>query len=341
MKYSLSQIPRSMLPGIQFAVRHLWLPAVLSAVVLLAAGCREDPSVTGSGVFFDTIIRIEIQDSDDRDLINGSMDLCRKYENMFSTSIDGSDIYRINHSGGQPVTVSDETIFLLEKAIEYSRLSGGTFDVTVAPASALWQFEDNSEGVIPSEAAVAEAVSHIGWKNIEINGTEVTMKDPAGQIDLGGIAKGYIADRLKEYLKSRGVEHALINLGGNLLAVGGRADGKAFRIGIQKPFDEQGKSITSLEIKDQSVVSSGVYQRYFRSGGKLYHHILDPETGWPYENHLLGVTIISDSSVDGDALSTTCFALGLEDGMALIQSLDDGTRAVFVTDDYKLHFSWK
>lgn len=323
------------------AGKYLRLPVLLFAALLLLAGCRETPSVTGSGVFFDTIIRIEIQDSKDQELINRSMDLCRKYENMFSTTVEGSDIYRINHAGGQAVSVSEETVFLLEKAIQYSRLSGGRFDVTIAPASALWQFEDNTEGTIPSESAIAEAVSHIGWENIEIDGTEITMKDPAAQIDLGGIAKGYIADCLKEYLKSNGVEHALINLGGNLLAIGGRADGKAFRIGIQKPFDEQGQPVTSVEITDQSVVSSGIYQRYFKSGGRLYHHILDPETGWPYTNGLLGVTIISDSSADGDALSTSCFALGLNDGMSLIRSLDDGTKAIFITDDYKLHYSWK
>ena len=176
------------------------------------------------------------------------------------------------------------------------------------------------------------------YRNVQVEGNTVTLKDPNSAIDLGGIAKGYIADKLKEYLESEGIKHAIINLGGNVLTLGGKLNGEPFRIGIQKPFDESGAPITSVEATDLSVVSSGNYERYFEVDGKIYHHILNPKTGMPYDNHLYGVTILSKTSVDGDALSTVCYSLGLEKGMELIKSLD-GVEALFITDDYKLHDS--
>ena len=129
-----------------------------------------------------------------------------------------------------------------------------------------------------------------------------------------------------------------INLGGNVLALGAKTDGSAYTIGIQRPFGEENEAIVSVSITDQTVVSSGVYERYFEVDGTRYHHILDTATGYPYDNGLLEVTIITDASVDGDGLSTTWFSLGLEDGMALVESLD-ATEAIFITDDYEVHTS--
>ena len=173
-------------------------------------------------------------------------------------------------------------------------------------------------------------------------GNEVTLADDAAAIDLGGIAKGFIADKMKEYLVSQGVTSGLINLGGNVLVIGAKESGQdaggAYKIGIQRPFDETGQPIAAVQIKDQTVVTSGVYERYFEKNGRLYHHILDVESGYPYENELFSVSIICPSSADADALSTTCFALGLDQGMELVESLEN-TEAVFITSDYKLHGS--
>ena len=140
---------------------------------------------------------------------------------------------------------------------------------------------------------------------------------------------------MKAYLTSQGINSGFINLGGNVLTLGEKADATDYTIGIQRPFDESGNTITTVEVKDKSVVTSGIYERYYRVNGKIYHHILDVSTGYPYDNGLYSVTIISDSSMDGDALSTICFALGLDKGMELIESLDD-VEAVFVTDDYEI-----
>lgn len=313
--------------------------AVLMSV-LIFTGCTSPPkneALQINGIYFDTVVQIQAWGTSER-IMNHCKELCEYYENLFSSTIDTSDVSLINQSGGQPVQVSDETAELIKKGIEYGELSGGRFDITIDSASRLWEFKDNEAKQVPDPNELEAAVRHIDYRNIELNGNTVTLSDPETRIDLGGIAKGYIADRLKEYLKSEGVEHALINLGGNMVAVGNRYDGKDFCIGIQKPFEETGVSLAAVSISDCSVVTSGDYERYFEKDGVIYHHILDPDTGYPVQNNLDQVTIISDNSVDGDALSTTCYALGLDEGMNLIRSLDD-VEAVFVTKDGEIHKS--
>lgn len=311
---------------------------LLSAILL--SGCTTLPkseSLTMTGTYFDTVVQIEVWGAD-QDMIEHCRKMCETYEQMLSATIETSEISKINNADGEPVSVSDDTAELIEKGIEYGEISGGLFDITIAPASGLWNFTDNEDKTLPDPDELAEAVSHIDYRCVHVDGNTVVLTDPEAQIDLGGIAKGYIADRLKEYLEGEGIEHALIDLGGNMLALGGRYDGTDFRIGLQKPFAETGTAMAALSINDQSVVTSGDYERYFEKDGVIYHHILDPATGYPVQNDLDQVTIISDRSVDGDALSTTCFAMGLEDGMELIRSLD-GVEAIFVTKDGEIHTS--
>ncbi len=313
---------------------------IFSFISITSGGCSaplESESLKMTGTYFDTVVQIEAWGAS-RDVLDQCKEICVYYEELLSPSIETSEISGINHAQGAPVTVSDETARLLRLGIRYGELSGGEFDITIAAASDLWNFKDNDEGTLPDPGALKEAVSHIDYRCIEMEGNTVTLTDPQAKIDLGGIAKGYIADRLKDYLESEGIRHAMINLGGNVLTLGGRYDGTDFRIGIQKPFTEDGTVLGSLAVSDSSVVSSGDYERYFEKDGVTYHHILDPDTGYPVQNDLDQVTIISDRSVDGDALSTTCYVLGLEDGMDLIQSLD-GVEAVFVTKDGELHMS--
>ena len=280
---------------------------------------------------FDTVVTITVYDKDSEDVLDACVAKCEDYNARFSRTSEGSEIYELNHANGEPVTLSGDTVDLIQKGVEYSRLADGKFDITIAPLSDLWDFKNNT-GTVPDDAAIQQAKSHIGYENVRVDGNTVQLLDPEAAIDLGGIAKGYIADQLKAYLKEQNVSHALINLGGNVLALGGKPDGSDYNIGIQKPFAQNGEAITSVKIKDQSVVSSGIYERYYRVNGKLYHHILDTSTGYPVENHLYQVTIISDISMDGDALSTTCFSLGLKKGMQLVEQTD-GVEAIFVSDD--------
>ena len=315
------------------------ITAVLIMVVTLN-GCTVPPkseSLTMNGTYFDTVVQIEVWGAD-QEIMEHCRQMCEDYEQMLSATIETSEISRINNAGGEPVEVSDETAGLIEEGIKYGDISDGRFDITIAPATDLWNFTDNEEKILPDPDELAEAVTHIDYHCIKVEGNTVTLTDPEARIDLGGIAKGYIADRLKEYLKDEGIEHALIDLGGNMLTLGRRYDGNDFRIGIQKPFADTGTAMAVVSVNDKSVVTSGDYERYFEKDGVIYHHILDPDTGYPVQNDLDQVTIISDHSVDGDALSTTCFAMGLEDGLELIRSLD-GIEAVFVTKDGEMHTS--
>ena len=311
------------------------------ALMLLLSGCgKASEPITKTGFYFDTVIQVTIYDAEKKLCLDECMELAGKYENMLSPTIEGSDIWNINHSNGEPVTVSKETAELLETALFYCEMSGGRIDLTMETVSNLWDFHADNEtsNQIPDKAVLEKALSHVDYHNLLIENDTVTLLDPDSAISLGFIAKGYIADKIKEYLLSQNVESAIINLGGNLLAVGTRPDGTPFQFGIQMPFDEQGSTITTLSVSDKSTVSSGVYERYFYQDDILYHHILDTASGYPVQNHLLGVTILSDSSTMGDALSTTCFVLGPGDGMELIESLED-VEAIFITDDYALHYS--
>lgn len=325
---------------ISVRVRFISFFLILSFITLLCGGCStpsDSESLKMTGIYFDTVIQIEAWGVD-RETLDHCEDLCAYYENLISPFVENSEISRINQARGLPVTVSDETADLLRLGIYYGELSGGKFDITIAAASELWNFSDNKDRVLPNPLTLEEAVSHIDYRCVKIEGNTVTLTDPEARVDLGGIAKGYIADRLKDYLISSGVRHALINLGGNVQTLGGRYDGSDFRIGIQKPFSDDGTALGAVSASDSSVVSSGNYERYFEKDGTIYHHILDPDTGYPVQNDLDQVTIISDKSVDGDALSTTCYVLGLKDGMELIRSME-GIEAVFVTKDGELHTS--
>lgn len=317
-------------------MKRLYRLILLCMVMVLLCGCSlttKEP-LSKTGFHFDTVITITLYDSKNEELLNTCFDYCKDFENLVSRTIPTSDISRINMSAGSSIEVSDTTIELLKKGIEFGELTDGAFDITIAPLSELWDFKNNP-GNVPSESDIVEALSHVNYKNIVIEGNTVTLNDPKVAIDLGGIAKGYMADQLKKYLLNEGVTSAIINLGGNVLTIGEKPDGTSFNIGIQKPFDEQNETITSVQVKDSSVVTSGSYERYFKVDATIYHHILNTETGYPCSNGLLGVTILSEESIDGDALSTACFALGLEKGQELIASLE-GIDAIFVTEDFEI-----
>lgn len=330
-----------------YAKFHIPVLAIALSLCLTFTGCSFVPNtnpVTKSGFYFNTVISIRLYDASKEYLLDDCFSMAELYEGYFSNTIEDSDISKINAAGGKPVSVHEETIEVLEKGIEYAKLSDGAFDITIGRLSDLWDFstkallDQTDSSMIPSESDIMEALATVDYRSIEINGKEVALKNPDARIDLGGIAKGYIADKMKAYLIENGVTSGWINLGGNVLTIGSRPDNAPFTIGIQMPFSGDNSTIASLQITDQTVVSSGIYERYFMADDILYHHILDVRTGYPYDNDLLGVTIITDHSVDGDGLSTTCFSLGLEEGMKLIESLPD-TEAVFITSDYDMHLS--
>ncbi len=308
-------------------------PALLLALVIALSltGCSAEQTEKQSavGFYLDTVIMLTAY-VDDAQVLNDALVECGRYERMLSRTIEGSDVWRINHAEGQPVEVSDEAIEILQAARQVSELSGGAFDVSIAPVSTMWDFTSGA-AVLPDAGAIAEAATKIDYSRIEIDGNRVTL--PEGMmIDLGGIAKGYIADAVKGYLADRGVKSAVLSFGGNVVTIGLKPDGSSWKVGIQDIDKPTGEYMLVAQNFGGSTVTSGIYERGFELDGKYYHHILDTKTGWPVENELASVTIFSDSSMWGDALATAAFALGTEQGTALIEGLE-GIEAVFIARD--------
>ena len=253
------------------------------SVILALVGCGMERDYSEQGIYFDTLVNIQIYGTKDETVIKDCLALCEGYEKKFSRTIEDSEVSKINRAEGQWVEVSEETIEILEYALEYSEMTEGVFDITIAPLTEVWNVKENT-GELPSEEEIEEALAHVDYRNIEIDGNRVRLKDKEAKIDLGGIAKGYIADKLKEFMAERGVKNAMINLGGNIAVIGGKKDGRDWNIGIQKPFGERNEVIGSVLIRDKTVVSSGIYERYFEYEGEIYHHILDTATGRPAES---------------------------------------------------------
>lgn len=289
-----------------------------------------------------TIVTIKIYDSTDTDVLDHAMALCDDYELLFSRTNPQSELYQLNHGlltadENGYYSISSETYQVISLGLHYVKLSNNSFDLAIAPLTSLWDFT-SEEHTLPNDSDIQSVLPYLGSEDILLQEPDkiAFAKDKMG-IDLGAIAKGYIADRIKDYLLSQNVHSATISLGGNVLCIGDKL-GSPFTIGIQKPFANRNETIATMDITDQSVVSSGIYERFFEEDGIIYHHILNPRTGYPYHNGLIAVTIVADQSADADALSTTCFSMGPKQGMALINSLDYAD-AIFITDDYTIHYS--
>jgi len=279
--------------------------------------------------YFDTVVTVTVY-TDNTELLSEMEEECLRYEQLLSKTVEGSDVWNINHAGGKRVQVSEETRGLILKALEFSRLSNGRFDISIEPCVALWDFTGENMGILPDADALAAAAEKVDWTLIDVN--EYGVQIPEGMsIDLGAIAKGYISDRIADFLSENGVESALLNVGGNVRTVGVKPDGSNWRVGIQDPEGVRDQSIVGIiDLTGNSVVTSGIYERGFTVDGVVYHHILDPETGWSVQNELAGVSIITEEACTADALSTTVFAMGLEEGTNFIEGLD-AVDAIFVT----------
>ena len=289
----------------------------------------QETPLSRSDFLLNTFVTITLYDSDDSSILDDSMALCKEYENIFSKTLEISELYKINHRTSDTVTVSDDMAALLAKGLEYCEKSDGAFDITIEPLSSLWNFT-SGEAVIPDEADIEADIPKVDYHNLVLSGNTLTFLSPDTTIDLGSIAKGYIADRLAALLRENGVESALIDLGGNIFALGQKS-GKDWRIGIRDPADSGGTAAVAAAA-DQAVVTSGIYERGFDLGGVRYHHLLNPADGMPVHNGLAAVTVICADSAQADALSTACFVLGEQEGTALIESLGE-TQALFIRRD--------
>ncbi len=296
----------------------------LSFVLLLLCGCVAQEN-KDTRFLLDTVVTLTANCPSEK--LDGAFELCETYEKLLSRTIKGSDVYTLNNSDGF-CEVDSHTKAIIEKAIYYGDLSNGKFDITIYPVSLLWDFNNQ---IIPSRDEIAEALKNVDYQSIEIKDNSIALNGK--QIDLGGIAKGYIADRLLEYFKQNNVSEGIIDLGGNLVVFGDRD----YHIGIKQPFGD-GKLAATVKVQNKTVVTSGTYERYIEKNGVLYHHILDTKTGYSCESDLASATIIGNSSFDADALSTVCILLGLDKAKELIENTKD-TEAVFIDTDGKLLYT--
>ena len=334
--------------------RHLSIFINMLLLLALLGGCSgasaaPDP-VVKDGYYLDTICTISVYwMTDDQGEVKAATDmseeaeaaideafeLCKDLESKISRTRESSDIGRLNAAGGEWVDVSDCTRELIQKGMEYSYTSDGAFDITVGGLTEQWDFHAaEGKAKLPDEKALAEAAKHVNYRNLTIEGNNVKLTDPETKLDLGGIAKGYIGDRMTEVLESKGVTSAVINLGGNVICIGGKTDTDDFVIGVETPFSDRTEIIGKIDARDKTLVTSGVYERRIEVDGKTYHHILDTKTGWPVETDLDAVTLTADKGRSGDidALSTICLIKGSAEGKEFIEGID-GVEGVFVLSD--------
>jgi len=299
-------------------------------------------SMGGQFFFLNSILTLDIFDEGlDKAKINQEVeDRVRELENKLSTKIATSEVSKINDNAGvDKVAVSDDTFTVIKEALKYGKISQGKFDITVGNLVDLWGIGTENEKV-PSKDEIQKSLATVGYNKIEIdeNNKTVYLKEKGMKIDLGAIAKGYVADDIVKILEKDGVKSAIINLGGNVYVYGNKG-GKNFKIGIRNPLAPDPNDYLGIyQSQNESVVTSGVYERFFEKDGKRYHHILSTSDGYPIDNNLISTSIITKNSMDADALSTTTFALGLEEGLKLIENTPN-TEAMFITSDKKIYMT--
>lgn len=310
--------------------------------LFLFSGCanKSQAEISRTDFVLGTVCSVTISSGGTEKTLDEAFTRLRQIDDTMSANKDGTEIAAINEAAGKKaVKVSESTFYVITKALEYARKTNGAFDPTVGPLVKLWNI--GSEGAkVPPDKNIKAAMALIDYRKVELNADALTVRLPTAgmRLDLGAIAKGYAADEVVKILRAHRVKSAIVDLGGNIFVYGKKKDGSLWRVGIQNPYSERGEYIGLVTGSQMTVVTSGVYERYFIENGKRYHHILDTKTGFPVDNGLLSVSIVTESSIDADALSTSVFALGLDKGMQLVKSLKD-VYAIFIDENDKVYLS--
>lgn len=324
--------------------KQIGLILCLCILSLLSAGCDSQKKTSAmkekEEFIFGTLVSLKLYEPVADSVFQTVFDDMRDVENRMTVKGVTSELIAVNKAAGiNPVVVSEDTYHVIDTAKKVAEESAGAFDITVYPVVALWGI-GTDQARVPSESEIAAELKYVGYNDLILDPDKLSvfLKRPGMGLDLGGIAKGYAADRISEMLKSMGVERGIINLGGNIFAMGSKADGSAWKIGIQNPMSDRGEYIGIADAVNQTVVTSGIYERYFEKDGKRYHHIMDTKTGYPADNELAGVSILAASSIDADALSTTCFVLGTEKALEFVKDMPH-VDALFITKDKKIRMT--
>lgn len=312
---------------------------VLSISVVGCSKNNKDP-ISRTELTMGTVVKITLFDGGSEEVLDKAFNRIGEIEDLVSVNKEGTELDKLNENSGiKPVKLSDTSYDIINKGLYYTKLSKGGYDLTIGPLVKLWSI-GLPEAKVPTQEEINQAISKIDYSKVEINPDtkEVFLTEKGMSIDLGSIAKGYATDEVVDILKTEGVKSAIIDLGGNIYALGLKEGNKNWNIGIQNPFDDRGSAIGSLQVSDKTVVTSGVYERYIEKDGIKYHHILNPTTGYPYDTEIQGVSIIADKSIDGDALSTLIFTKGIDEGLELVESLK-GVDAIFITNEKKVYIT--
>jgi thiamine biosynthesis lipoprotein len=319
---------------------HRKICHILVVAALLLGAARPGPDPVKTEFVLGTVCSISLFDQARADVYREIFGRLREIDNRMSVNLPDSDISLVNAAAGiAPVQVHGDVFDVIERALYFAELSGGAFDPTVGPLVSLWGIAGDKPRV-PSLAEIVAVLPLVNWRDIELNRQQrsVFLKQPGMALDLGAIAKGYAADEAAAIISKAGIERAIIDLGGNIVTYGLKEDKSPWKVGLQNPLEGRGAYFGIVNVmaspakQAQTVVTSGVYERYFEEDGVRYHHIFSPSGGYPATNGLASVTLIAENSMDADALSTAVFVLGYEQGRALVESLP-GTEAVFAFDD--------
>lgn len=285
-----------------------------------------------------TIVQFKVYGENAEKAVDEAVDRLSEIDDKMSVFKEYSEISDINmRAGVRPQKVSKDTYFLLKKSVEYSKALGGAFDPTIRPIVDLWSIGTDKE-CIPEKEDIEESLRLVNYKDIIFNDEEgsVMLRHKNQRADMGGIAKGYAADEVRNIFIRNDIENAIIDLGGNIFVLGSKPDGELWNVGIQNPFETRGEYIGIVSAKDKSIVTSGNYEKYFMKDGKKFHHIIDPRTGYPSESEIISATVISDNSIDGDGLSTGLYILGTDKAMKFVEAMK-GIEAIFITENKKVY----
>lgn len=293
------------------------------------------------GFAMGTVISQKLYGDNGQEVADQTMKKITEMEKLltFNSDVPEGDVYQINHNAGiKNVEVDPMTVKILKKAQEVAELSGGAFDVTVGPIVKDWGIGTKPQ-YIPSEQELKALLPLVNYQDLYVDDHSAGLKNAGQMIDLGGIAKGYAGDVAIDIYKQNGVKSGFISLGGNVVTLGNKPDGTPWSVGIRNPRQVSGQAeqiVGFIKVADKAVVTAGDDQRYFEKDGVRYHHILDPHTGYPAKSDLMSVTLVTDSSLDADAIDTAVFILGLEKGKKLLEEIG-GIEAVFITTDKKIY----
>jgi thiamine biosynthesis lipoprotein len=297
-------------------------------------------TITTNSYSLGTIINLRVQGRDAKQAIEEAEERLNNIDDKMSAFKENSEISKINLKAGiNPEIISKDTYFVIKEAIKYSCLLEGAFDPTIRPLVSLWNIGTRQKN-IPDKCEIDNRLKLVNYKDVVFNDSNysIMLKNEKQSLDLGGIAKGFAADEIRDIFHKYNISSALIDLGGNIFALGCKEDRTPWRVGIQDPFKERGEFMGVLSVKNKSVVTSGNYERYFLKDGKRFHHIIDPKTGYPSKSKIISATIISDNSIEGDGLSTGIYIIGIDKAMELIESIS-GVDGIFITEDKKIYIT--